>query len=80
MLNIIVVRHDIPILEGGSLASYIDTQNAFPSVHSAAPQLPLTQLLSSTAVRSFKGLFTVEEVLKPRSIASQSALSNTGNM
>jgi hypothetical protein len=42
MLNIIVVRHDIPILEGGSLASYIDTQNAFPSVHSAAPQLPLT--------------------------------------
>jgi hypothetical protein len=42
MLNIIVVRHDIPISEGGSLASYIDTQNAFPSVHSAAPQLPLT--------------------------------------
>jgi hypothetical protein len=42
MLNIIVVRHNIPILEGGSLASYIDTQNAFPSVHSAAPQLPLT--------------------------------------
>jgi hypothetical protein len=36
------VRHDIPILEGGSLASYIDAQNAFPSVHSAAPQLPLT--------------------------------------
>jgi hypothetical protein len=36
LLNIIVVRHDIPILEGGSLASYIDTQNAFPSVHSAA--------------------------------------------
>jgi hypothetical protein len=27
---------------GGSLASYIDTQNAFLSVHSAAPQLPLT--------------------------------------
>jgi hypothetical protein len=42
VLNIIVVRHNVPILEGGSLASYIDTQNAFPSVHSAAPQLPLT--------------------------------------
>jgi hypothetical protein len=42
LLNIIVVRHNLPISEGGSLASYIDTQNAFSSVHSAAPQLPLT--------------------------------------
>jgi hypothetical protein len=37
-------------------------------------------ILLKSALRSFKGLFAVEEVLKPRSIASQSALSNTGNM
>jgi hypothetical protein len=39
-------------------------------------------ILLKSALRSFKGLFTVEEVPKPRSIASQSALSmpNTGNM
>jgi hypothetical protein len=39
-------------------------------------------ILLKSALRSFKGLFTVEKVLKPRSIASQSALSmsNTENM
>jgi hypothetical protein len=38
VLNIIVMRHVIL----NSLASYIDTMNAFLSVHSAAPQLPIT--------------------------------------
>jgi hypothetical protein len=33
------VRHGPLFLERGSLASYIDTQNAFPSVHSAAGPL-----------------------------------------
>jgi hypothetical protein len=42
MLRTVVMRHNILDLEGGSLASYIDTQNAFLSVHSAAPQLPIT--------------------------------------
>jgi hypothetical protein len=42
MLRIVVMRHNILDLEGGSLVSYIDTQNAFLSVHSAAPQLPIT--------------------------------------
>jgi hypothetical protein len=37
MLNIIIMRHNILILKRGSLASYIDTQNTFPSVYSAAP-------------------------------------------
>jgi hypothetical protein len=40
-------------------------------------------ILLKSALRSFKGLlFTVEKVLKPRSIASQSALSmsNTENI
>jgi hypothetical protein len=42
LLNIIVCKAWYSQSRGGSLASYIDTQNAFPSVHSAASQLPLT--------------------------------------
>jgi hypothetical protein len=38
----LTIRHDILNLKGVSLASYIDTQNAFLSVHNAALQLPIT--------------------------------------
>jgi hypothetical protein len=42
VLNIIVCEACHSHSRGGSLASYIDTQNAFSLVYSAALQLPLS--------------------------------------